>query len=777
MASMATELELDCIRGATKPVTIKFDPEKKLVIVFGENGTGKSTIVDAFDMIANGVFGSIEGRSTAKTKHVPSIGKRAKDLKVGLKVGEESWSGSMAGAKIEVAPSDNRPAFEILRRNQLLNFVEAAPGQRYKVVQSFIDVSGVEASEQSVLDAVNQANQENTAAIKCKIDAEEKLNSQWEENGKPGESWTEWAVKTAKLETKTLSTKVELLEGLVGDIGSFRSRKADFDLADTKLKEARAELEAVEIELQQQQDSWSDQTPSLIGALEQTSNLLEAGWQQGNCPVCQLDIKPDELRKRVSQSLDSMKALKTANDKQRSAYRAVDSAANSLASDRTQLVTALVKLLIDAKSSGLQEVNELSLDLETALIGVQAEEVTTANLEVANLAAEKIATVEGILEKQKDDSQRDKNQLHSVRTNYGAYTEADEEIEQTDLLKKKLEIIHKSMRDKRIAFVQDILDSVSNEIDRLYTFIHPDEDVKSGRLELATNKRASLQQFGEFAGTEVEPQGYFSDSHLDTLGFCCWLALAKREDAENKIIVLDDVFSSVDAPHLGRILELIDQECVNFAQFFAMTHNRVWVDRFRQNQAAGKTTHLIQLVRWTNSRGISHHRMPLELDEIETLLQDHAKGQPLNRQGLSSRCGILLEAVLTQLSLQYRCSVPHTTDGAYTLGELKSSCAKLMKKLERIEIDEDGNESAPVSAKPPFDELFKIVFIRNQVGCHFNLSGATLSDAEVEEFGKKTVDFVKAVVCNHCGDVPRADKSNYRQCTCAKTRLTPVNFR
>ena len=372
MASMATELELDCIRGATKPVTIKFDPEKKLVIVFGENGTGKSTIVDAFDMIANGAFGSIEGRSTAKTKHVPSIGKRAKDLKVGLKVGEESWSGSMAGAKIEVAPSDNRPAFEILRRNQLLNFVEAAPGQRYKVVQSFIDVSGVEASEQSVLDAVNQANQENTAAIKCKIDAEEKLNSQWEENGKPGESWTEWAVKTAKLETKTLSTKVELLEGLVGDIGSFRSRKADFDLADTKLKEARAELEAVEIELQQQQDSWSDQTPSLIGALEQTSNLLEAGWQQGNCPVCQLDIKPDELRKRVSQSLDSMKALKTANDKQRSAYRAVDSAANSLASDRTQLVTALVKLLIDAKSSGLQEVNELSLDLETALIGVQA---------------------------------------------------------------------------------------------------------------------------------------------------------------------------------------------------------------------------------------------------------------------------------------------------------------------------------------------------------------------------------------------------------------------
>ena len=137
----------------------------------------RSTIVDAFDMVANNVLGSIEARSSASNKHAPAIGKKPKDVKVSLKLGKTQWKGSLKGSKIEVIPADTRPKIEILRRNRLLTFVEATPGERYKVLQRFIDVAGVEASEKHALDAFTEANQENEKAIQRKLAAEEKLST------------------------------------------------------------------------------------------------------------------------------------------------------------------------------------------------------------------------------------------------------------------------------------------------------------------------------------------------------------------------------------------------------------------------------------------------------------------------------------------------------------------------------------------------------------------------------------------------------------------------
>ena len=53
MTARLTELRVECFRGATNRAELQFDPAKPLVVIFGENGTGKSTLVDALDLIAN----------------------------------------------------------------------------------------------------------------------------------------------------------------------------------------------------------------------------------------------------------------------------------------------------------------------------------------------------------------------------------------------------------------------------------------------------------------------------------------------------------------------------------------------------------------------------------------------------------------------------------------------------------------------------------------------------------------------------------------------------
>lgn len=781
MTVKATELSLEFFRGATRAVTMQFDPKKQLVVVFGENGTGKSTIVDAFDMVANNVFGSIESRSSATNRHAPAIGKKPKDVKVVLNLGPSQWKGLLNGSKIEVTPSDTRPKIEILRRNRLLTFVEATPGERYKVLQRFIDVAGVEASEKQALDAFNEANRDNEKAIQRQLTAEEKLSTLWEENGKPGASWLEWAVDKSKLDTDSLASAVTTLESVVSRIHSFEARKTDFKLSQTKLDDASAILTNVDSELRQQQESWSDQTPNLISALESTTSLLDSGWSEESCPVCAQGIKPDALRSKVSTALDSMKALKTANDSYKVAKAAVPRAEQSLRNDTSQMITAITNLLDDAQSSQASPIDALSLDFDTLKSSLQSEPMTPEHLTSAVEVGDQLVGLEAALTQKKEESQRDKNQLHTIKTEYTAYTDADDEIHETNALRKKLEKIHGIVLGLRIKFVQDILDSVSAEVDSLYSIIHPDEDVKSGRLELATNKRASLLQKGEFAGEkDVEPQGYFSDSHLDTLGFCCWWALAKREGAEKKIVILDDVFTSVDAPHLSRILELLDGESGDFGQVLAFTHNRVWIDRYRQSQGASKLTQLVQLTHWKPERGLACFPIELAADEVSQLLHDYSTGvSPLDRQAVASKGGILLEAVLSQLSLQYRCRVPHSAINEYTLADLLNANTDLFKKLSVSSCcpSSDGvSYEELASPKPEFDKLKSNAFVRNQVGCHFNLSGLSLADADVEEFGKAALALVEAVSCGNCGEVPRSDKSHYRQCSCKKTRLTPANL-
>ena len=58
-------LSLRGFRGASRPVEIPFDPHAPITLIFGENGTGKSTICDAIDFICNERFGSLQDKSVS----------------------------------------------------------------------------------------------------------------------------------------------------------------------------------------------------------------------------------------------------------------------------------------------------------------------------------------------------------------------------------------------------------------------------------------------------------------------------------------------------------------------------------------------------------------------------------------------------------------------------------------------------------------------------------------------------------------------------------------
>jgi hypothetical protein len=76
----------------------------------------------------------------------------------------------------------------------------------------------------------------------------------------------------------------------------------------------------------------------------------------------------------------------------------------------------------------------------------------------------------------------------------------------------------------------------------------------------------------------------------------------------------------------------------------------------------------------------------------------------------------------------------------------------------------------------PFDALKAMAFIRNEAGCHFNARGAEITDGEVEEFAKFTLQFAHAIVCARCGEVSRREKGTHFECQCGDLKMEPLVF-
>ena len=139
------------LRGSVTSFNLPFEPGIKLTVVYGENGTGKSTICDALDFLGNGKVGFLEDRGLGSLQRFwPSAGKAASDITVAIEAsGGAKWEAHVHNNAVTVTPA-GVPPIEILRRGKILSLVTAPAAERYEAIKRFIDVSGVEASEASL---------------------------------------------------------------------------------------------------------------------------------------------------------------------------------------------------------------------------------------------------------------------------------------------------------------------------------------------------------------------------------------------------------------------------------------------------------------------------------------------------------------------------------------------------------------------------------------------------------------------------------------------------
>jgi DNA repair exonuclease SbcCD ATPase subunit len=609
MANGIGQIKVRKFRGATQEISIRFDPGRPLVAIYGENGTGKTTLVDAIDAACNGMKGSLEHRSSANLKHLISLGHSASETLVELTCNGQKWIAGVTPKGIVTSGEGSRPQAHVLYRGRLTQFSEATPSERYEQLRRFIDVSGVERSEATLAAALKQAQDKQKEATHGHQQALDALNALWETEGKPGspaQTATDWArakVEADQTQLEQQRTKAEYLLTLMHEVDLALQA---YQETMRRFKEANAALQSLKNKSNGMPDTQREQSMLTVELLKRVQAYLDTGGKENECPACQQPVERETLQATVRKRLQQMASLVELSSQMEEVVRQADVAKTNTRDGFTRLRQRALQLLETSVEVVPALFKTIQIDADAMRILLQDESRTNADdrRQIVEFAQAVLGT-RPQLEKRRDAAARDLHTLNSVLIHLGTVLAHQEaagmHAHQAQWLEQALQVV----RSERLQFTQSVLDQIRDECVRLYSRLHPGERLNFDSLKMDEKRRASLHQFATFEGrSEVPPTAYFSDSHLDTLGICLFIAIAKLSQPENTILVMDDVFTSVDLEHLERVLDLLLEESQSFAQIIVATHLRPWVELMERNPLFSERGQLIRLGEWSAEQGL-----------------------------------------------------------------------------------------------------------------------------------------------------------------------------
>lgn len=760
MSRRIRTIRLKGFRGATAPTEIRFDDSKPIVLLFGENGTGKSTIVDAIGVVCNGELGSLEHRSLDKTNKHPylaSINTNLNDLSVELEVGTDVYAARVVGKKVNCSSDTSAPRVRTLRRRTLLELVEAQGKDRFDALKKFIDIENIRKSERALKEVVLAVREEFDEATRSYRDAQQLLEELWENEGRPsGQNALTWASSETTTDVHELEQLTQELKESAACISDLQMKYDEVENRQAEAVEAQRALDEVLREVQTLANQGVSEAMELKALLEQVQKYFKS-HQQNTCPVCEQSVELTSLMESIAARLETFNQQETLSRlevRKRKAEQDHRAAETVLHSTQNTCMKAAKNLLQYRAMISAQANLEPAFWTEFLALDDPDAPLIETNLVLAKRLVDALSHALQDIEGQYTRNHERISQHNLIKTNYQNYIAKQEEAERLEVLGSNLEKTLQAFTQTRKSFEESFLHGVVDDWKQLYETIHPNESFTISRLELDAQSSGSLRQYATYAGTgkEIIPQAYLSESHLDTFGFTFWLALTKREQPESTILILEDVFTSADAVHMDRIFKLLEQECQHFAQTIVTTHVRRLFEDFRQNKYAPKNVHIIELHDWSPAFGIRAFDAYTALDEL-TIAVNNA---PLDRQKVASASGVLLEWLLDKLAIMFRVKMPRNYNCKYTLEPLLSAAKNTAGTVHRPKRDLQGTPMMPISyetipIKMQIEKIYSYNFVRNMVGAHFDFDGFNVTNAEVKSFAKEVLELAYLLICQDCG--------------------------
>lgn len=768
MTTSATlkSLTLTAFRGSAGTFSLSFEKGKKLTLIYGENGTGKTTICDAFEFLAKDNVGSLDSRGLGAgvRKYWRTVGKDPQDFAVELTTSDGTCTGKLAG-NLTTVMSGAAPKVELLRQRQILELIETQPAKRYEAIKRFIDIDAFERSEEALRQQGKALATELASAKQAEAQSLEELQSSYEAAGSPvGLNAVEWAKQKLAEPTAGLEADITAISKLRAAYEALKAFPENLTGKRTNLATAQANADAAD---QAQIDALAtvdSEAAERAAVLTAGKAYLDAHPDAEQCPLCESKESVATLASAVNTTLSQLSALTSANQKKKQAQSALSTAKTALqqaVSDYAKAVAAFA----DAQA-GHQWKAGVQLPTSAAPTDPAALPAwLTDNEAIATSWADNEASWRG--------ESKFRAQLKAAADRYD--TNAARVAELTALIPRLDQALAECVEERQ-KFTDGIISAIAKEVGKLYEKVHPNEGLDKIALELDPARRASLTLGATFEGHDAPPQAYFSQSHLDTLGLCVFLALAARDRASETVLILDDVLGSIDEPHVERVIGMIYEVSADFRHTIVTTHYRPWREKYRWGWLKpGQPCQFVELTGWAIDDGI---RIITSLPEVE-LLRTRLAESPTDIQSVCSKAGVILEASLDYLTQKYACAVPRRHGEAYTLGDLLPAISSKLRDALKVEMrdgltDPAAPPTSTVALKPILDELTRIAQARNALGAHFKALSFELLDTDGIGFAKQVLELADTLVCPDHGWPSNNNSGSYWRNSGDTRRLHPL---
>jgi energy-coupling factor transporter ATP-binding protein EcfA2 len=795
------KLSITGLRGIRSDLIL--DLENKSVLLYGDNGSGKSSITDAiewfyFDRIkhlSNEEIGKggIEGlrcsvideseESVADFKFSNSNldSKKTLALKKSLLVSSYSNNTEEFKNYLDFSMMENI----YLRYQDLMSFILETKMNKLKAFSTIIGFSDVVEMRAILKKSVNDLNKEiRNRNFEGQISAKQSyILGKLQQNITSDKQFIQVIneqLKNLRIEHQlTNINEIKDIEKILAnpEANKIIEIQSFYQRASETLTNFLVVLEEIESSYQIYFEKYTKISSdlnklykiSLENLLNEGVKLLEnPGGEDDLCPLCLQPIKREELFHDLTVRLIELVEVK----KEKEEMETIGESLSTIIEDANQQFLQLItnKIIEEKDNSDLKKQIKLIItNFETYLIQLKLEVTSGKKLISPQEILLDKQSIEKITETCKSKEKSIQKEIESdkrltISTNILSASEAYAEYKNLTMEKKKmeiqsrtLEIIYLSFVKKQRESLETFLSSISQDVNEIYQFMHPEEKVDNIQLSLVEKDDELIGitiKYKFFGRDTTPPQKYLSESHLNCLGIALFLASVKMFNHQNRFFILDDVISSFDTGHRKRFADLLIEKFQDY-QIIIMTHEKHWFD-IMLNLVRGKSW-LVNQIKYSEEKGTYIDIPPLTLKER---IEDKIKKN--NDEELGNEIRKYLENILKIISENLEVKMKYLPNERNEERMAVEMLTELKSKLDR-------HKCLKIKDNPLTDRVISSIFIANR-DSHDNPINPSIDDFKV--FWKDLQDFEKLFICSSCNryiSVKKYDAVQKKiQCNCGK---------
>ena len=588
-------IQLAWFRGAADPVAL--EPNGNSMVIYGDNGTGKSSFIDAVEYVLKGSIEHLktEYSGTRQVKaipntHKPKTSKTAlkfrfmddSELKVDFNSNGSSTSSGAQG--IGMSAWEYRQT--VLRQNEVSEFIHDTKGKKYSALLPLFGLHKLEVAAENLrklaksVETESQLNETKSKLKQVENQREDIFGTQDRSQiiQTVGTLYIQYCGDTSL--THDLSSrcnKVEIaIDNLIGAYSTDNKRHLFLrEVAESHLKRSVDAVRECSVELAGSLDPQIAEKIAILQSTKAFADNLDATGTL-DCPACGQTITVDAFVEHVRTESERLRGIQETFNFYKARIGGVCDSLKSIKSniDKPELKTWRNNI---TNIDGFDFLNQMDLN---ALRGsCTNDDLTAIESKVlpllANAALDSRDAPLDVLKLTHD------KKLLGVAKSVIDAGDLEHKVNCVDALVALIDSLEQGTRIEIRKQSQRAIDNISGDIESMWATLHPGDKIDNVRLSLPPDSDKAIDIVLKFHGLDQEsPRLTLSEGYRNSLGLCIFLAMAKHVDDMERPLLLDDVVVSLDRNHRGMIQSLLEEQFSD-RQVIIFTHDREWYTELR----------------------------------------------------------------------------------------------------------------------------------------------------------------------------------------------------